>query len=74
MVDSWHIMTYNWCGDKRKSTNYIVGGINDGETYETCEEKCRDKIDSNRGGSFITDIYFFAHNLYGKAYGQWRGR
>ena len=58
MVDSWHIMTYNWCGDKRKSTNYIVGGINDGETYETCEEKCRDKIDSNRGGSFITDIYF----------------
>ena len=27
-----------------------------------------------RGGSFITGIYFFAHNLYGEADGQWRGR
>ena len=26
------------------------------------------------GGSFITGIYFFAHNLYGEADGQWRGR
>ena len=25
-------------------------------------------------GGFITGIYFFAHNLYGEADGQWRGR
>ena len=63
-------MTYNWCGDKRKSTNYIVGGINDGETYKKWKEKCHDKIDSTSDGSFVDGIYFYAHNLYGETDGE----